>query len=110
MGADKSNEDNWLSHQLEFDDLLSRLNDHSENGDGEFPVLEFDDFSVINWALGPGPEKEFCDNRLFFVTQSTIILYSDSSTCTCMHASVQQLLTLFFWQGVDEVKLCYFKL
>ena len=37
LGADKSNEDNWLSHQLEFDDLLSRLNDHSENGDGEFP-------------------------------------------------------------------------
>jgi len=38
LGADKSNEDNWLSHQLEFDDLLSRLNDHSENGDGEKPT------------------------------------------------------------------------
>ena len=41
LGADKSNEDNWLSHQLEFDDLLSRLNDHSENGNGEFSSSSF---------------------------------------------------------------------
>ncbi|KAL9979358.1 hypothetical protein ACROYT_G017011 [Oculina patagonica] len=39
LGADKSQEDNWLSHQLAFDDLLSRLNDHSENGsEGEKPT------------------------------------------------------------------------
>ncbi|XP_067054095.1 PIN2/TERF1-interacting telomerase inhibitor 1-like isoform X2 [Acropora muricata] len=31
FGAEKSNEDNWLSHQLAFDDLLSQLNQHSEN-------------------------------------------------------------------------------
>ncbi|CAH3028980.1 unnamed protein product [Porites evermanni] len=35
LGADKSNEDNWLSHQMAFDDLLSKLNDNTESGIGE---------------------------------------------------------------------------
>lgn len=32
LGAEKSNENNWLSHQLAFDDMLSQLNQHAENG------------------------------------------------------------------------------
>jgi len=35
LGADKSSDDNWLSHQLAFDDLLSKLNDNIENGSEE---------------------------------------------------------------------------
>lgn len=44
FGAEKSNEDNWLSHQLAFDDLLSQLNQHSENETGRLLM------SMVSWV------------------------------------------------------------
>merc|ERR1719494_373340 len=32
VGSKSSNEDNWLSHQFAFDDLLSKLNNAAQNG------------------------------------------------------------------------------
>ncbi|KAJ7381192.1 PIN2/TERF1-interacting telomerase inhibitor 1 [Desmophyllum pertusum] len=57
LGADKSNEDNWLSHQLAFDDLLSHLNNHSENGgEGEKPKKKE---RSMKWRRQHGsPERE----------------------------------------------------
>ncbi|XP_022792638.1 PIN2/TERF1-interacting telomerase inhibitor 1-like [Stylophora pistillata] len=38
LGAEKSHEDNWISHQVAFDDLLSQLNSHAENDNEEKSV------------------------------------------------------------------------
>ena len=66
LGAEKSHEDNWISHQVAFDDLLSQLNNHAENDNGEITnsfTYAFEYLSLLPWVSS----KNFYVSIIFLV-------------------------------------------